>query len=257
MTFSKFNLEGKGVLVTGGNGGIGLGMAEALAEAGADVCIWGRNQHKNRAAEERLRNYGRRAFALQCDVSDEEQVATCFAKSVRSLGRVDACFANAGIGSSRSVPFHEMTLQDWRRLFTINMEGTFLMFRAAIEHMLEGGHGGSLVATSSLAAISAMARGEHYAATKAGVLALVRSIAVEYARYGIRANAIVPGWIETEMTSQPFGRDRFKQAVMPRIPQHRWGAPADFEAIAIYFASDASAYHTGDMVIIDGGYSCF
>jgi NAD(P)-dependent dehydrogenase (short-subunit alcohol dehydrogenase family) len=120
-----------------------------------------------------------------------------------------------------------------------------------------GGRGGSLVATSSLSAKYGMPTGEHYAATKAGVIAVIRALAVEYARFNIRANAILPGWIETEMTSPLFGYDKFKERVIPRIPQRRWGVPADFGPIAVYFASDSSVYHTGDAVVIDVGYSCF
>jgi NAD(P)-dependent dehydrogenase (short-subunit alcohol dehydrogenase family) len=113
------------------------------------------------------------------------------------------------------------------------------------------------VVTSSLSANYGMPTGEHYAATKAGVIALIRALAVEYARHNIRANAILPGWIETAMTSPLFGFDKFKERVMPRIPQRRWGVPADFGPIAVYFASDSSQYHTGDAVVIDGGYSLF
>ena len=123
--------------------------------------------------------------------------------------------------------------------------------------MLDRGQGGSLVATSSLSANYGMPTGEHYAATKAGVIAVIRALAVEYARFNIRANAILPGWIETDMTSPLFGYDKFKERVIPRIPQRRWGVPADFGPIAVYFASDSSQYHTGDAVVIDGGYSLF
>jgi NAD(P)-dependent dehydrogenase (short-subunit alcohol dehydrogenase family) len=123
--------------------------------------------------------------------------------------------------------------------------------------MLEQANGGSLVVTSSLSANYGMPAGEHYAATKAGVVAIVRSLSVEYARYGIRANAILPGWIETDMTSALFSMEKFEKNVIPRIPHRRWGIPADFGPIAVYFASDASAYHSGDAVVIDGGYSCF
>jgi hypothetical protein len=137
------------------------------------------------------------------------------------------------------------------------MEGVFFTFRTAVRHMLERGHGGSLIVTSSLSAKYGMPSGEHYAATKAGVIAVVRALAVEYARYGIRANAILPGWIETDMTSPLFKVEKFEKNVIPRIPHRRWGVPADFGPIAVYFASDASAYHTGDAVVIDGGYSCF
>ena len=256
MANSKFDLKGKVALVTGGNGGIGLGMAEALAEAGADICIWGRNADKNDAAGSKLQLHGQRVLALQCDVSDERQVEECFKRTIEELGRVDACFANAGIGQI-GTPFHEMSMEEWRTVFGINMEGVFITFRSAIRHMLDRGQGGSLVATSSLSANYGMATGEHYAATKAGVIAVIRGLAVEYARYNIRANAILPGWIETEMTSPLFGYDKFKERVIPRIPQRRWGVPADFGPIAVYFTSDSSEYHSGDAVVIDGGYSCF
>ncbi|MBW2051174.1 MAG: SDR family oxidoreductase [Deltaproteobacteria bacterium] len=256
MAGTKFNLDGKVALVTGGNGGIGLGMARALAEAGADVCIWGRNEEKNKAAEEELKLYGKRVLVLKCDVAEESQVEECFAKTVETMGRVDSCFANAGI-AGRGTKFHEMTLDEWRMVFRVNMEGVFFTFRSAVSHMLERGDGGSLVVTSSGTALMGPPRSEHYAATKAGVIALARSIAVEYARNGIRANAIIPGWIETDMTEVRLKWDRFRDAVLPRIPQRRWGVPDDFGPIAVYFASDASAYHTGDAVVIDGGFRLF
>jgi NAD(P)-dependent dehydrogenase (short-subunit alcohol dehydrogenase family) len=256
MANSSFDLTGKAALVTGGNGGIGLGMAEALAQAGADICIWGQNEDKNKAAAEKLKPYGRRVVAFQCDVSDEAQVEASFARTVEKLGKVDACFANAGIGRIGTA-FHKMEIDEWRKVFGVNMEGVFFTFRAAVRHMLERKGRGSLVATSSLSANYGMPSGEHYAATKAGVIAIVRALAVEYSRYGIRANAILPGWIETDMTSPLFNMDKFAKNVIPRIPQRRWGVPADFGPIAVYFASDASAYHSGDAVVIDGGYSKF
>lgn len=256
MASSKFDLQGKVALVTGGNGGIGLGMADALAEAGADVCIWGRDADKNKIAENKLLARGHRVLALTCDVADETQVEECFARTLKEMGRVDACFANAGVGKLGTA-FHEMSVDEWRTVFGVNMEGVFVTFRSAIRHMLDQGQGGSLVVTSSLSANYGMATGEHYAATKAGVIAIIRALAVEYARYNIRANAILPGWIETEMTAPLFGYDKFKERIIPRIPQRRWGLPADFGPIAVYFASDSSEYHSGDAVVIDGGYSCF
>ena len=256
MGKSRFDLEGKVALITGGNGGIGLGMAEALAEAGADVCIWGRNEEKNRAAEQKLQSYGKRVLALKCDVSNEQQVEECFTKTVDSLGKVTTCFANAGIGGQGN-PFHKMTVEEWRQIFSVNMEGVFFAFRAAIRHMIDQKIKGSLVATSSLSAISGAPRSEHYASTKGGILSLIRALAVGYARYGIRANAIIPGWIETDMTSHMFSSQKFEDAVLRRIPQRRWGVPADFGPAAVYFASDASAYHSGDEFIIDGAYLRF
>jgi NAD(P)-dependent dehydrogenase (short-subunit alcohol dehydrogenase family) len=256
MANSTFDLTGKVALVTGGNGGIGLGMAEELARSGADICIWGQNEEKNNAAAEKLKSYGRQVIAFKCDVSDEKQVAYNFDRTVETLGKVDACFANAGV-ARLGTAFHKMSINEWRNVFGVNMEGVFFTFRAAVRHMLEQRNGGSLVVTSSLSAIYGMPAGEHYAATKAGVIAIVRALSVEYARYGIRANAILPGWIETDMTSPLFNMEKFEKNVIPRIPQRRWGVPADFGPIAVYFASDASAYHSGDAVVIDGGYSCF
>jgi len=256
MAISTFDLTGKVALVTGGNGGIGLGMAEELARSGADICIWGQNEEKNKSAAEKLKSYGRQVMAFKCDVSDEKQVEYNFARTVETLGKVDACFANAGVGRFGTA-FHKMSIGEWRNVFGVNMEGVFFTFRSAVRHMLEQGIGGSLVVTSSLSAIYGMPSGEHYAATKAGVIAIVRALSVEYARYGIRANAILPGWIETDMTSPLFNMEKFEKTVIPRIPQRRWGVPADFGPIAVYFASEASAYHSGDAVVIDGGYSCF
>ena len=256
MANSIFDLSGKAALVTGGNGGIGLGMAEALAKSGADICIWGQNEEKNKAAADKLKLHGRQVATCKCDVSDESQVEESFDRTIEELGRIDTCIANAGVGRP-GTPFHKMDLAEWRTVFGVNMEGVFLTFRSAVRHMLERGQGGSLVVTSSLSAVFGMPAGEHYAATKAGVVAIVKALSVEYARYGIRANAILPGWIETDMTSSLFKIKKFEKNVIPRIPQRRWGVAADFGPIAVYFASDASAYHSGDAVVIDGAYSCF
>jgi len=227
MANTKFDLTGKVALVSGGNGGIGLGMAEALAESGADVCIWGRNEEKNQVAEKKLKSFGRRVLSLKCDVSDKKQVEQCFTKVLDEMGAVHACFANAGI-SILGTPFHEMSIDEWRMVFGINMEGVFFTFQSALRHMMERGDGGSLVVTSSLSSKFGMPRGEHYAAAKTGLIAIIRGLAVEYARYKIRANAILPGWIETDMTSDFFKLKNFHERILPRVPQRRWGVPADF-----------------------------
>ena len=255
MSATKFDLTGKSVLVTGGNSGIGLGMAEAIAEAGADVCIWSRNKERNQSALEKIKQHGQKAFALECDVANEELVKECFYQTIKLLGKVDTCFANAGT-AWLGTPFHEMTLEEWHAIFGVNMDGVFFTLKPTLAHMLEHGNGGSIIITSSLSAKFGMPTGEHYAATKAGVLSIVRAIAVEYARYGIRANAIMPGWIDTNMTAPLFENEKFQSSMMKRIPQRRWGVPEDFGAIAVYLASDASAYHSGDAITIDGGFSC-
>ena len=256
MAHPAFDLTGKAALVTGGNSGIGLGMAEGMAKAGADLCIWGTNESKNAAAVKQLEQHGRSAVALKCDVGDEQAVDRAFAETVRALGRVDVCFANAGV-PPLAPSFAEMTAEEWRRVLRVNLDGAFFTFRAAVRHMVERGGGGSLAVTSSLSAMEGQARGQHYASTKGGVVSMVKAIAVEHARHGIRANAIVPGWIETGMTAPLFNMDRFRDKVLPRVPLRRWGTGADFQGIAVYLASDASAYHTGDVFIIDGGYAIF
>jgi len=250
-----FDLTGKVALVTGGNGGIGLGFAEGLAEHGASVCIWGTNEEKNAAAKAKLEDHGGKVAALRCDVSREEQVVAAFTETLNIFGRVDSCFANAGVGGGGG-PFDAMTPAEWRRVFQVNMDGVMFTFREAVKHMKRIG-GGSLVVTSSGTARFGAAGSEHYSATKAGVIALIQSLAVGQARYGIRANAIIPGWIETAMTERAFQTEAFQTKVIRRIPQRRWGQPEDFRAIAVYFASDESAYHTGDTIAIDGGVSHF
>jgi len=258
--FKPFDLSGKVALVTGGNGGIGLGMAEALAEAGANVCIWGTNAGKNEAAKTRLAATGRRIEALVVDVSDEGAAEAAMAETVKRLGRVDACFANAGV-TGRAKSMFELDGKEWRRVLAVNLDGAFFTLRAAARHMVaraeKGDPGGRLVGIASLAARSGAARNEHYAATKGGLVAMLKATAVEFARYGITANAILPGWIETEMTAPTFANEKFAANVMPRIPLRRWGKPEDFGGIAVYLASAASAFHTGDEILIDGGYWVF
>jgi NAD(P)-dependent dehydrogenase (short-subunit alcohol dehydrogenase family) len=262
MAYQPFDLTGKVALITGGNSGIGLGMARAIAEAGADVAIWGTNPAKNAAAKAHLEHTGRKILALECDVGDEQAVEAAFARTLDALGHVDGCFANAGIGAGRSTPFHEYDteLYDtelWNKVMRVNLDGAMYTLRAATRHMVARGAGGRLVGTASLAAIEGAARNEHYSATKGGLISMLQSIAVETARYGITANAILPGWIETDMTARSIANEKFAGNVMPRIPMRRWGTGANFGGIAVYIMSDASAYHTGDSFVIDGGYSLF
>jgi len=260
MTFQPFDLSGRVVLITGGNSGIGLGMAQGLAQAGAEVCIWGTNPDKNAHALESLSGIGPKVSAQICDVSDEAAVDRSFAQTLTEHGRVDGCFANAGIGG-RGTGFDEMTRQEWDRIIGVNQSGVFYTFRAATRHMREraeaGDPFGRLVGTASLAAISGQARGEHYAATKGGMVSMMKALAVEYARYNVTAHTILPGWIETDLTVGAFGNPKFVDNVSKRIPARRWGQGDDFAAIAIYIMSTASAYHTAETFLIDGGYYAF
>lgn len=256
-----FDLTGRVVVITGGNGGIGLGMAKGLAEAGASVSLWGRNAEKNATAAQKLAGAKGRIDTQVCDVASRESVDDAFAATLKALGRVDGCIANAGIGGGGRKPFIERTDEEWRKMFSINLDGVFHVFQAAARHMTErakaGDAYGRLIATSSLASLSGTPRNEHYAATKAAINAMVRALAVELARYGVTANAILPGWTKSDMTERAFNDEKFAANVMPRIPMRRWGEPQDFEGIAVYLMSRASAYHTADTFLIDGGYAVF
>lgn len=257
--FKPFDLTGKAALVTGGNGGIGLGMAEGLAASGADVEIWGLNETKNAKAAEALKVYGKRVSVRRVDVSKEDEVVAGMKAAVATLGRLDTVVANAGIGGS--APITELTTELFRKVHGVNEEGVFWTFREASKHMIErakaGDPGGSLVAVASTAGIEGAARNAAYGASKGAVLSMVRALAVELARYGIRANSIAPGWIATEMTQGMQDNTVFTDKVMPRVPMRRWGEPEDFSGIAVYLASDASRYHTADTFVIDGGYTKF
>jgi len=260
MAYAPFDLKGKVALVTGGNGGIGFGMVEALAQAGADVVIWGSNASKNADAEAKLKSTGVKVLAQVVNVADEAAVVAGMAEAVEKMGRVDTVIANAGIGGgARS--FSEFETETYRRVLSVNLDGVFFTFREACKHMVAraggGDPGGSLVAISSLSAIDGAARNEAYAATKGAVISMIRALAVEHARYGVRANAILPGWIATDMTQGAQDNQTFTDKVISRVPSRRWGEPSDFGGVAVYLASDASRYHSGDSFVIDGGYAIF
>src|SRR5450432_654698 len=260
MAYAPFNLKGKVALVTGGNRGIGLGMAQALAQSGSDIVIWGSSAARNQAAEGQLDTHRVRVLAQQVDVADEAAVIAAMAEAALAMGRIDTVIANAGIGGgARS--FSEMSVDIWRRVMSVNLDGAFFTCREACKHMVARAQaddpGGSIAVTASLAAIEGAARNQAYAATKGAVISMMRAIAVEHARYGVRANAILPGWIATDMTAGAQSAPAFAERVIPRVPMRRWGNPEDFGGIAVYLASDASKYHSGDTFVIDGGYSIF
>lgn len=260
MAYRPLDLAGKVALVTGGNGGIGLGMADALAQAGADVLIWGRNADKNASALAQIAAHGGRAAAREVDVADEAQVVDGIAAAVADFGRLDFVAANAGMGRSASA-FDAMDSDTWHAVMAVNADGVFWTLREACRHMAErsraGDPGGSLLVTSSTAAIHGAARNQAYGASKGAVLAMVRGIAVEYGKHGIRANSVLPGWVRSEMTAPLQAWDAFNDKAIGRVPMKRWGEPEDFGGLAVYLASDASRFHTGDSFVIDGGYTIF
>jgi NAD(P)-dependent dehydrogenase (short-subunit alcohol dehydrogenase family) len=258
---SIFDLSGRTAVITGGNGGIGLGIAQALVAAGCNVSIWGRNPEKSKSAAASMAAGPGKVDTRVCDVSDPASVKTAMKATLDHFGRVDGCFANAGIGGGGRRAFIDRTEEEWRKMFATNLDGVFHVFQVAARHMTEraeaGDKFGRLVATSSLASLFGTARNEHYAGTKAALNALCRALGVELARYGVTANAILPGWIKSEMTANIMANDKFVANVMPRIPARRFGEPSDFGGIAVYLMSKASSYHTADCFVIDGGYTAF
>jgi NAD(P)-dependent dehydrogenase (short-subunit alcohol dehydrogenase family) len=259
MAYAPFNLSGKVALVTGGNRGIGWGMAEALAQAGADVAIWGRDAARNAEAAASLSAHGVKSKGYAVDVADEHAVSRAMAETLSDFGRVDCAIANAGIGGG--APFREFPTEAYRRVLSVNLDGAFFTLREACRHMVAraeaGDPGGSVIGVASLAAIEGAARSAAYGAAKGAVVSMIKAVAVEHARYGVRANAILPGWIATDMTTAVQQSGVFAEKVLTRVPVRRWGEPKDFGGVAVYLASDASAFHSGDCIVIDGGYAIF
>ena len=250
-----FDLTGHVALVTGGNSGIGLGFARGLAKAGATIALWGRDEAKSHDAASELKSLGVEVEAFRCDVADEQSVTDQTAAVVERFGRIDSCFANAGYGFARS--FLKTSLDEWNAVVSVNLTGVFLTFREVARHMVQRGGGGKLVGTSSIGSIHGMPRQEGYSAAKGGLNALVLSVAVELGRYDIQANCVLPGWIETPATEPLLGYQRLYDTIVHRTPANRWGQPEDLEGVAVYLASEASRFHTGDTLIVDGGYVCF
>ena len=247
-----FDLSGHVSLITGGNSGIGMGYAQGLAKAGAKIALWGRDEAKNLRAEQQIAKLGVEVASFSGDVASEEDVVRQTEQTLERFGRIDSCFANAGYGAPR--PFLKMSLEDWRAVVSVNLDGVFLTFREAARHMVERGGGGKLIATSSIGSIHGMATQAHYAATKSGVNALVRSLAVELGRHDIQVNAVLPGWIDTPATAPAIAYEKLRAMIVHRTPANRWGTIEDLEGVAVYLASPESRFHTGDVLTVDGGY---
>jgi NAD(P)-dependent dehydrogenase (short-subunit alcohol dehydrogenase family) len=254
---SIFDLTGKVALVTGGNRGIGFAMAEGLGKAGADIIIWGSNPVRNEEALARLSALPVRVKVQTVNVGNEAEVVAATAAALEDFGRLDTVIANAGIGG-KFEKFSNFTSENMDAVFDVNLKGVLWTLREAARHMVEraeaGDPGGSLVAVSSLGSFFGMPALEAYSATKGAVNALMRSLAVEHGRFGIRANSIAPGFIDTEINPHLHSEEAAR-TILPRIPVRRWGKGADCAGIAVYLASDASSYHTGDVFLVDGGFA--
>ena len=244
------------MVVSGGNAGIGLGFARGVMRAGGNVVIWGRRAEKNEEAARDLKEFDGRVLTQQVDVSDEERVVAAMNEAVEEMGRVDGVIANAGMmRNDRS--FLDMTTQQWHSLLAVNQDGAYRTIREGARHMKKrydaGDPGGSLLFCASLSALTGSPGMQHYNASKGAMVAMSRGIAVEAGRYGIRCNVVCPGHTVSETVNLPDDHP-----VMERVrrynPMGRMGTPADFEGIGVYFMSDWSRFHTGDVVIIEGGW---
>ena len=250
------DLSEKVFVITGGNGGIGLGLAEGIAEAGGSVAIWARNEEKNAHAVKILGDIGVKARSYVCDVSSEENVIATLASTVNDFGRLDGLFANAGRAGT-GTPFVQTSLEDWRKVTEVNLDGVFLCLREAAKQIISQGSGGSLVAVSSTSAIHGAAGNEAYGTAKTAVTGLVRALAVSLARFQIRVNCLLPGWTVTELASPAFENEYFREVTTKRTPVRRWADPSEFREVGAFLADPSQTFHTGQQVCVDGGYTIF
>ncbi len=255
MTRDLFDLTGKVALVTGGNGGIGLGIAKGLAAANAGVVVAARNVEKTASAVQELCELGSDTYGIPIDVSDEESIKAAVAATVDRCGRIDILVNNAG-ATVRSRP-EDYEASDWDIVQGVNLRGAFLCSRETYPHMVEQG-GGKIVNIGSMTSIFGLDWGAPYAASKGGIVQLSKSLAIAWAKDNIQVNAILPGWIETDLTAplQENFPERHAQ-ITSRIPYGRWGVPSDFAGIAVFLAGSASDYVTGTAIPVDGGYSVY
>src|SRR5580765_8659804 len=248
-----FDLKNRVALVTGGNGGIGLGMAKGLAVAGASIVIAGRNKTKAQSALSELRSLGAQAEFMDLDVVDEKACRQAIQTAVERFGRLDILVNNAGT-TVRKQP-EDLTAQDWHLVMDTNLTSAFLCSQAAYPHMVRVG-GGKIINIGSMMSVFASSYATPYAASKGGIVQMARSMAVAWAKDNIQVNTILPGWIDTDLTRKAREQvEGLNERVLTRTPAQRWGAPDDFAGIAVFLASPASNFVTGAAIPVDGGYS--
>ena len=248
-----FDLTGRVAVVTGGNGGIGLGMARGLAQAGAAVMLAARNVAKSQDAVKALEAAGARAAMVRVDVTSEASCREMIAKTVERFGRLDILVNNAGT-NIRKQP-QEYTLQEWHTVLETNLTSAFLTSHAAYPAMLRAG-GGKIINVGSMMSIFGAPFTAPYAASKGGIVQLTKALATAWAKDNIQVNAVLPGWIDTDLTRKareqvPGLHDR----MVARTPAGRWGTPDEHAGVAVFLASPASAFVTGTAIPVDGGYS--
>jgi len=253
MTASSFDLTGKVAIVTGGNGGIGLGMARGLARAGASIVVAGRDDAKSRDAVREIEQIGTKAVAISVDVTDKTAVAAMVDDTLKQFGRIDILINNAGMSVRQ--PAHVISLEDWETVIDTNLTSAFICTKAVYPAMKQAG-GGKIINIGSMMSIFGAGFAPAYAASKGGIVQFTKSIAVSWAADNIQANAILPGWIDTALTMK--AREQvpgLNENVLARTPAKRWGTGDDLAGTAVFLASSASDFVTGTAIPVDGGYS--
>jgi len=253
MATSLFDLSGRVAIVTGGNGGIGLGMAGGLAEAGAAIAVVGRNEAKSAAAVTGLKQRGAKAISVAADVTDKSAVAAMVERVRRELGRIDILVNNAGINIRK--PPQALDIEEWDSVIKTNLTSAFMCSQGVYPAMKAAG-GGKIINIGSMMSIFGASFAPAYAASKGGIVQFTRSCAVAWAADNIQANAVLPGWIDTDLTRRARQEiDGLHDRVLARTPAARWGASSDFAGIAVFLASPASDFVTGTAIPVDGGFS--
>jgi 2-dehydro-3-deoxy-D-gluconate 5-dehydrogenase len=248
-----FDLTGKVAFVTGGNGGIGLGMAKGLASAGASVAIGARNKDKARSALDALTANGARAEFVAVDVSEEASCRQAVIEAVDRFGRLDILVNNAGTTVRRQP--EDLKATEWHHVLETNLTGAFICSQAAYPHFVRNG-GGKIINVGSMLSIFGAPYATAYAASKGGLVQLTKSLATAWAKDNIQVNAILPGWINTELTQGARREvEGLHEKVLARTPARRWGEPGDFAGIAVFLAAAGSDFITGAAIAVDGGFS--
>jgi 2-deoxy-D-gluconate 3-dehydrogenase len=248
-----FDLQNKVAVITGGNGGIGFGMAQGLATAGARIVVAARNAAKSAAAVDLLRSSGAQALAIEVDVTNEASVARLFEQTQARCGHVDILINNAGINIRK--PVQSLAFEEWNQVVASNLDSAFLCCRAAYPHLKSAG-GGKIINIGSMLSIFGAGFAPAYGASKGGIVQLTKSLASGWAADNIQVNAVLPGWVNTDLTRKARVEvEGLHERVLERTPARRWGEAADFAGIAVFLASDASNFITGVAIPVDGGYS--
>ena len=250
---NMFSLAGKSAIVTGGNGGIGLGMARGLAKAGANIAIVARNQEKSRAAAQELETLGAEVICIACDVTQSAQIGAMVEQTAEAFGGVDILVNNAGTNIRKRPEL--LAEEEWHTVLDTNVSSAFLCSKACYAHMKQRG-GGKILNNGSMLSLFGSAWGTAYSVSKGGIVQMTKSLATAWAQDNIQVNCFLPGWIDTELTQRARSEvERLNEDVLARTPAGRWGHIDDFQGIAAFLASSGSDFITGATIAVDGGFS--